>query len=118
VPPYRAVLLALAVFAGCSGPVETAPEPEPPAPPILVVEVSPADRILQAGETLVMSARVIYPQDWGQSTVTWSVSDDKVATVSSEGVVLAIRAGTIGVRATLRNNKGNVAQGVATLHVQ
>jgi hypothetical protein len=64
-----------------------------------------------------MSARVIAPQDFAVSSVTWSVSDDRVATVSTQGVVLAVRAGTIGVRAVLRNNKGGTAQGVATLHV-
>ena len=112
--------LLLLVFLGCGAPQEPEPLPPPPSPGPnpLWVQVNPDGRTIHVGDTLTMSASVLVPQDFGSVSVTWAVSDDEVATVSSEGIVTGLAAGSIGVRATLMNNKGQWTQGVATLHVE
>src|SRR5262245_58804147 len=111
----RALPLFFIAFLGCAAPQEPEPLPPPPSPGPgpLWVQVSPDGRTIQVGDTLTMSASVVIPQDFGSVSVTWEVSDDEIATVSSEGIVTGLANGSIGVRATLINGKGQRAQGVA-----
>ena len=54
------------------------------------------------GETLTLTATVA-PDDAADKTVTWTSSNDAVATVDANGVVTAVSAGTATITATATN---------------
>ena len=54
---------------------------------------------LAEGETLQLTATVL-PEDATDKTVTWTSSDETVATVTSEGLVTAIASGSATITAT------------------
>jgi len=76
-------------------------EPDPPEPDFDDVESISVDitsRTIETGETLTLKATVL-PATADQE-VTWSSSNEAVATVSAAGVVTAIGAGTATITAT------------------
>lgn len=68
------------------------------------VSVSPATLKLYAGESAKLTASVS-PSDVGQPALTWSTSDASVATVSSDGTVNALKAGSVTISASSANGK-------------
>ncbi|MBR2402765.1 MAG: Ig-like domain-containing protein [Lachnospiraceae bacterium] len=54
---------------------------------------------LSVGETSVFKADV-YPENATYPNVTWSTSDSKIATIDSDGVLTALKGGTVNVIAT------------------
>lgn len=77
--------------------------------PIISVELDQTQATLKAGKTLTLHA-TINPQDTTQSkTLTWSSSDDKVATVK-DGVVTAVAGGDAQITVTTVNGKTAVCQ--------
>ena len=72
------------------------------------VTVSPAESTLASGKTVQLTAKVA-DKDGGaiaDAKVTWSSSDDKVATVSDSGLVTAVASGKATVTATSDSKKG------------
>lgn len=70
------------------------------ATPVSDVTLSQDDAVLTVGgETLTLTATVA-PANAKDKTVTWTTSDDAVATVDANGVVTAVSAGTITATAT------------------
>ena len=65
--------------------------------PVTSVVLDKTSAFLKAGETLTLTATV-YPEDATDKTVTWSSSDETVATVTN-GVVVAIKVGTATITA-------------------
>jgi len=65
--------------------------------------IKPASTEMHAGETLSLSATVL-PEDATDKSVVWTSSDESVATVSSNGIVTAIKVGHVVIKAT---NSGN-----------
>ena len=63
------------------------------------VSVSPTKLELKEGKTSTISATVA-PSNASVTTVTWSSGNKNVATVSSEGLVTAVKAGTTTITAT------------------
>ncbi len=63
------------------------------------VDVTPDKLTLEVGKTGTLSANVS-PSDATNKAVTWKSSNASVATVSSTGVVTAIKAGTANIYAT------------------
>ncbi|MDE7347325.1 MAG: Ig-like domain-containing protein [Muribaculaceae bacterium] len=59
---------------------------------------------LTEGETASLTAAVA-PENATDKTVTWTSSDESVATVSDKGVVTAVKAGTATITATSANGK-------------
>ncbi|MGX8707152.1 MAG: Ig-like domain-containing protein [Bacteroidales bacterium] len=68
---------------------------------ILVDEVrlDETEITVNKGETRSLMATVL-PEDASDKTVTWTSSDERIATVSQEGVVTAVAAGTCVITAT------------------
>lgn len=62
------------------------------------VTVTPDTATLKIGETTTLTAEVL-PADATDKTVTWSSSDEKVATVDKNGKVTAVAAGTATIKA-------------------
>jgi len=82
---------------------------------VAAVVVTPAEDTLFVGDTLNLSARAT---DTADATiegrpVSWLSTDDSVATVSAAGVVKAIRAGTVVVRATVDGKVGAASLTIA-----
>ncbi len=63
----------------------------------------PATLELRVGETSALTA-VILPEDASDKTLTWSSSDENVATVDENGKVTAVKAGNAVITATASNN--------------
>ncbi|MDE6522521.1 MAG: Ig-like domain-containing protein, partial [Muribaculaceae bacterium] len=72
--------------------------------PVTSVTLSTHSLSLTEGETATLSA-TIAPEDATDKTVTWTSSDEAVATVSEDGVVTAVKGGTATITATSANGK-------------
>ncbi|MBQ9673863.1 MAG: Ig domain-containing protein [Ruminococcus sp.] len=68
------------------------------------VRVSKPTASLTTGDTLQLSAKVL-PANTAYKNITWESSDEKIATVDSNGKVTAKTAGTCKIYATTSNNK-------------
>lgn len=62
------------------------------------------DHTINVGESLQLVA-TIEPSNAANKTISWSSSNDKVATVSKSGVVKGINAGKVTITAKTNNNK-------------
>jgi hypothetical protein len=67
--------------------------------PVSAVRVAPASQTLVAKDTLQLTATVL-PDTATNKAVRWTSSNRKVATVSSAGLVTAVKAGTASIYAT------------------
>lgn len=70
------------------------------------VTVSPVSLILEAGETGALS-ETIDPSNASDKSVTWSTSDESVATVNTSGIVSAVSPGSASI--TVTTNDGNLS---------
>ena len=75
--------------------------------PVTGVTVSPTTLTLSQGKTATLTATVS-PSTATDKTVTWTSSNTGVATVSSDGVVTGVKAGTATITATT-NDGGKTA---------
>ena len=87
------------------------PPPPPPPAPVASVSVSPATSSLQVGSTVQFSA---VTRDASNNVLTgrvisWSSSDNAVATVSTSGLVTAVAAGSAQVTATSEGQIGSAS---------
>ena len=73
----------------------------PTIPTILCssIELDNTSLMMNAGETMQLTATVL-PDDAANKTVAWTSSDNTVATVSDNGLVTALAAGTATITAT------------------
>ena len=79
------------------------------------VKVTPAAAELFTGNTLQLQAEVL-PMTLDNKTVTWSSSDETIATVDETGLVTAVGAGTATI--TAASNKTPAVTGTATITVK
>lgn len=109
-------ILALALIVACGGDDEAAPT-EPPEPPVATnVGISPAAADLSSfGETLQLTATVVDQngQTMAGAPVSWTISDNSVATVSAGGLVTAVANGSATVTATSGGAAGTAAVTIA-----
>lgn len=89
--PQRALSLQLAQLA-----VDRTPET---VIPVTGITVNPAKSSVTVGDTVTLTATVA-PANASNTAVTWTSSDSSIATVSAEGVVMALKAGTVTINAT------------------
>lgn len=79
-----------------------------PVTPVQNVTLSKTELSLEVGETEVLTATVT-PEDATDKTVTWTTSNETVATVSADGTVTAVAAGTATITATCGDFKAECA---------
>ena len=77
----------------------TALEAQVEVTPVTGVSVAPAQATIRVGNTTTIKA-IITPDDATEKAVTWTSSDDTVATVDSNGVVTGVKVGTATITAT------------------
>ncbi len=68
------------------------------------IKLDPESVDLYVGETVSIVATIL-PDDATDKTVTWTSSDEKIATVSADGVVTAVSKGAAVITATTYNGK-------------
>lgn len=109
-------ILVLALIVACGGTDEAAPT-EPPEPPVATtVSISPAAVDLSSlGETLQLTAAVADQngQAMAGASVSWTTTDNSVASVSAGGLVTAVANGSATVTATSGSAAGTAAVTVA-----
>ncbi len=89
--------------SGVSGSIEITVEE---APAIPVTEIRLSGRATMAeGESQRLHVEVL-PADAGLAYVTWSSSDERIATVDSEGNVTAVREGKVTITASALDGSG------------
>ncbi len=69
------------------------------------VQVTSDATLVNVGETLQLSVNVL-PTNASNKTVTWSSSNEDLATVSSNGLVTAVAAGSVIITATANDGSG------------
>ena len=78
---------------------------EPPKIDVQSVTVTPDAKTLEIGGTVTLTAAVL-PDDATDKTVVWASSDAQVASVTENGVVKALKAGTANITATSGSASG------------
>ena len=78
---------------------------EPPTIDVQSVTVTPDEKTLEIGGTVTLTAAVL-PDDATDKTVVWASSDAQVASVTENGVVKALKAGTANITATSGSASG------------
>ena len=80
------------------------------------VELSQMELSLDEGETAQLTASVL-PDNATDKSVTWSSSDENVATVDDNGLVAAVAAGTATITTTANDGSGVSASCAVTVSV-
>ena len=68
------------------------------------IELSEKNIVIESGKTVAIVAQVL-PENTSNKTVTWTSSNKKVATVSSQGVITGVGNGTAVITGTTTNGK-------------
>jgi len=90
-------------------------DPTPPPPQVTAVNVVPENVVLSVGGTATLAATVVGDAGLTDRTVTWTSSNQAVATVSPAGVVTAVAAGQTTILA--KSNADPNVQGAASVVV-
>ncbi len=85
------------------------------AVPVATITITPATKTLSVGEETELAVSV-KPDNAGDKTVTWSSSDETVATVDATGTVTAVKAGSCTISATA--NDGSAVVGECAITVE
>ena len=92
-----------AVLYGCGKPAPDVPEkPEEKTVHVASVSVSPMSLELVVGQTATLTATVL-PADAADSSVSWSTSDEGIASVSQSGEVKAVAVGKATIAVTTKD---------------
>lgn len=70
------------------------------------IELSGASSELEVGDMLQLNANVL-PAGAGMKDLTWSTSDETIATVSTTGQATAVAAGTVTIKATAKDGSNS-----------
>ena len=71
------------------------------------IVISPASSILQTGKTIQLSALLIDKSNSAMDLpVTWTTTNDQIATITKEGMVTAVGLGQANIYATIENVQG------------
>ncbi len=73
--------------------------------PVKSFALAPSANVLYENETAQLSATEITPADADAVTYTWESSDKTIATVSSTGLVTAVKAGKTTITAKVKGNE-------------
>ncbi len=111
------LLPALAmVLAGCNNKKQSSAPQSSSVDPnaVTAVDVAPAEKTLEAGETVQLEATV-KPFSVSNKEVTWSSDNEALATVNASGLVTTYEAGTVHIKATSQADTSKSGQSTLTI---
>ncbi len=73
------------------------------------IEVNPTNINIENGSTVKISVNIL-PSNATDKTITWSSSDENIATVDANGVITAIKEGVVIITATSSNGKNSTCK--------
>ncbi len=82
---------------------------EDDAVPVQSIRLNKKKATIRKGKSLQLKAKEILPENAANRKVTWSSSDEKVATVSAKGKVRAVGKGTCEIICTAADGSGTTA---------
>ncbi len=89
-----------------------------PTPPVKVqvssIVITPAAVRLESGKSKKLTADIL-PKEATNKNVVWTSSNPRVATVSADGTVKALKAGTADITATAADGSGKKAKSRVTV---
>ena len=93
----------------------TVAEPPPPEPVVATVTVSPSEAMIEVGATQQFAAMALTSDGMAipDAEVTWSSSDEMVATVDANGLATGVGAGAAMITATADSISGTATLTVA-----
>lgn len=71
------------------------------------IEINESITNMKVGETNKLTA-TITPENAKDKNITWSSDDDDIATVSSTGKIIALKAGMVNIKVTTANGKTDI----------
>ena len=102
---YRCVVTSASGVSVISQAATLTVQAKPASVPVTDVKLNTETLELFTGDTATLTATV-QPEDATNKTVTWSSSDNTVATVDNNGIVTAVKAGTATITATAEDDSG------------
>ncbi len=110
--PAIGLMLTLGIVLGCSS--EAGAPSGPTSAPVASVTVAPAQGQILVGGTIQYAATLKDAADATLTgrTVTWSSSDNSVATVEAGGMVTGVGSGAATITATAEGKQGNASVAV------
>lgn len=104
-----AAAIGVAALVSCSGGDDGSGPSTPPPTPVASVSVAPASASIMVGSTTTLTATPLDAANNPLSgrSVTWTSSDQSVATVSTNGVVTGVAPGSAAVTATSEGRSGS-----------
>lgn len=70
------------------------------------IEINESITTIKEGESIQLTATII-PENTEDKSITWSSNDEDIATVSSTGKVIALKAGTVNITTSTSNGKND-----------
>jgi VCBS repeat protein/Big-like domain-containing protein len=106
---WFALVSCLGLLASCGGGNNT--PPTPPTPTLQTISVSPSGASVVAGKTQQYSAQGSYSDGTTKalSGPDWTTSDSTIATISSSGLLTAVKQGSVTVSATSGSVSGSTS---------
>ena len=79
------------------------------------IELNKSEITLKVGKTATLKTTKIYPNNATNKGITWSSSDEKIATVDEKGKVKAIKKGNVTITATAKDGSNTKANCIVTI---
>jgi uncharacterized protein YjdB len=116
---YITLTAAVLLAGACAPPSDSIKNPDPQAPVIASVSITPPSILLQVGKTLQLqgAARDSAGNSIADRVAQWKAADTSIATISAAGVLAGRKAGSTTVTLTIGGKSANAPAAIALVPV-